>query len=74
MLPTNKPIVNFSVRELSRMQTLLHYELMALHKESKEAKTEEDLLEIAVRKNKARMMFDFVKGLLSNYQKIQNYL
>ncbi|HNQ31709.1 MAG TPA: hypothetical protein PKJ68_04470 [Candidatus Woesebacteria bacterium] len=73
ILSQNIPIVKYSVRELQTMHTMLHYELVGINEQLKDSDGE-DFVELAVARNKAKMLFSFVSGLLTNYNQLHNTL
>lgn len=73
MLAQDKPIIKFTVKQLQRLHTLLHYELMGIEEELKYAPYDREFIDLAVRRNKTRIMYDFVKRALANYDKFKQH-
>lgn len=65
ILATNKPIVKLSERQLMRYQTIAHYALVGIYEEMKTA-NEEEMLDLAIQRNKWRMILERIKSLLES--------
>ncbi len=76
ILAQDKPIIKYSVKELMKLHTIYHYEVMGLTEEMHMVDPQEDYeeyVDIKLRRNKAMMMYELIKGLLSNYDQLKKH-